>query len=673
MPNKAGRNVMPRNHLTTAINNLLENYRLSCLFLSLVFVCFIVSCDDSGHTSKPNPNPTPTLSSLRPSMEHIGEPGFTLTVIGSNFVSSSIVQWNGSDRPTRFIGGTQLEADIPAGDITSAGIAEVSVFTPSPGGGFSNTIDFIIIDEEPVISLLSPAGRTMGDPDFTLTVDGYNFLPSSIIRWDGFDCPTTFVSSTQLTTAIPAQAVATAGSAEVLVHNSLVNGGDSDKVRFAIDNNIEGWAFLGAPTINGKSYPGVEQIVVDQGDQQILYVTVNRKGLFTSRDGGYSWEEALGGTAAGCIAPDPNTVDRIFYGQQNLLYESTDRGLSWHLRATLDSGAYFISMIVSQIDPHTIYAGLSGANGFFYRSLDDGLTWETYSFGETVGLDNFIPWTIAEDPVDGTLYVGVELGRHPDPYHPPLLRSFDGGVTWTNLVESVTSSDLGPTWHVVKAVVHPTNHTLYALTEGPGLYISEDHGETWTRWVNAPDPVCELIIDQNWPDRLFGGQMFYSTMPGGTFVSTCGGHGFLPFGLGGLTTCSLESTEDSSHLYAASYGSGIYVTPLSDPDPIPEPIPEPPLLISPNDGDVISQPYDGQTFEWQSVPGAQGYQIIVTHPYASTPAINAKTISTHYRYIEEGTYTLTIYDWTWKVRAQNSDGVWGPWSEIGTFSVTPKQ
>ncbi len=650
---------------------MINNSRVLGLSLSFIFVFFSVSCGGGGPTNRSVSNRIPTLNSLSPSTQDMGGPSFTLTVVGSNFMTSSIVQWNGSNRPTHFIGSTQLTADIPASDITSAGTAKITVVDSSPVGGVSNSKDFTIRSTVPVISELSPANRTLGGSDFILTVNGSNFLPSSVIRWDGFDCPTTFVSSTQLTTTIPAQAAATAGTALVVVHNPLANGGDSGTVTFAVDKNLNGWTFLGAPAINGTSYPNIEQIVVDPENQQILYVTVNSLGLLTSRNGGSSWTMAVSGASAGCIAPDPNTVNRVFYGQNNRLYITTDRGLSWNLQTTLNSGFYFTSMIVSRIDPHRIYAGLSYANGIFYRSLDDGKTWESHSFGQTVGLDNFIPWTIAEDPVDGTLYVGVELGNHPSPYHPPLLRSTDGGATWTNIVESVTSPDLGPTWHVIKAIVHPTNHRLYALTEGPGLYISEDHGSTWTRWGDAPE--CELIMDQNWQDRLFGGEVFYSDMPGGALISTSGGRGFLPYGLGGVTTCSLATTGNSSHLYAASYGSGIYMTPLSPP-PIPEPVPPPPVLISPKADDVVPQPYDGWTFEWQSVSGAQDYQLYVIHTGSTIPVANVKTIGTHYRIIKEGNYIAgpNLTDWTWKVRAQNGDGIWGPWSEIRTFSVAPQ-
>jgi hypothetical protein len=163
-------------------------------------------------------------------------------------------------------------------------------------------------------------------------------------------------------------------------------------------------------------------------------------------------------------------------------------------------------------------------------------------------------------------------------------------------------------------------------------------------------------------------------MPGGAFISTSGGRGFIPFGLGGLTTCSLATTGNSSHLYAASYGSGIYVTPLSAPTPTPEPLPPAPVLILPKSDDIVPQPYNGWIFEWQSVPGAQSYQIYAINARTTNPAVNAKTIATHYRQIREGAYVLAgnLADLTWKVRAQNGDGIWGPWSEMRTFSIAPQ-
>ena len=45
----------------------------------------------------------------------VGSGAFTLTVDGSNFVTNSVVRWNGSDRPTTIVSATQLIAQITAG------------------------------------------------------------------------------------------------------------------------------------------------------------------------------------------------------------------------------------------------------------------------------------------------------------------------------------------------------------------------------------------------------------------------------------------------------------------------------------------------------------------------------------------------------------------------------
>src|SRR5216684_3604741 len=89
-------------------------------------------------------NPIPAIIALQPGATAPGGPAFTLTVIGSNFVSSSVVRWNGSDRPTAFLSAVQVSAQIPASDIAVSGIAAITVFNPAPGGGSSNSFAFNI-------------------------------------------------------------------------------------------------------------------------------------------------------------------------------------------------------------------------------------------------------------------------------------------------------------------------------------------------------------------------------------------------------------------------------------------------------------------------------------------------------------------------------------------------
>jgi hypothetical protein len=88
-------------------------------------------------------NPVPLINQpLVPDATMPGGPGFTLTVNGTGFVSTSVVNWNGSARTTTFVSTSQLKATILASDIATAGTASVTVANPSPGGGTSNVVFF---------------------------------------------------------------------------------------------------------------------------------------------------------------------------------------------------------------------------------------------------------------------------------------------------------------------------------------------------------------------------------------------------------------------------------------------------------------------------------------------------------------------------------------------------
>jgi hypothetical protein len=195
---------------------------------------------ESGAVTFTINNPAPTISSISPATAVAGSGNFTLTITGTNFVNGSVVRWNGSDRTTTFVSSTQLTAAIPASDIATAGTANVTVFNPAPGGGESGAVTFTINNPAPTISSISPATAVAGSGNFTLTITGTNFVTNSVVRWNGSPRPTTFVSSTQLTAAIPASDIATAGTANVTVFNPAPGGGESGAVTFTIQDNTVG-------------------------------------------------------------------------------------------------------------------------------------------------------------------------------------------------------------------------------------------------------------------------------------------------------------------------------------------------------------------------------------------------------------------------------------------------
>jgi hypothetical protein len=87
----------------------------------------------------------------------------------------------------------------------------------------------------PALATISPTSATAGSSAFTLTVNGSNFVGSSVVRWNGGGRTTTYVSSPQLTAAITAADVASAGTATVTVFNPAPGGGTSAGTSFTIN------------------------------------------------------------------------------------------------------------------------------------------------------------------------------------------------------------------------------------------------------------------------------------------------------------------------------------------------------------------------------------------------------------------------------------------------------
>jgi hypothetical protein len=87
-------------------------------------------------------NSVPTIGSISPAFVNTGGPAFTFTVNGSGFVFGSTLHWGSSALVTQVVSSTQLTATVPAESIANAGVIAISVQSPTPGGGVSNTLQF---------------------------------------------------------------------------------------------------------------------------------------------------------------------------------------------------------------------------------------------------------------------------------------------------------------------------------------------------------------------------------------------------------------------------------------------------------------------------------------------------------------------------------------------------
>jgi len=168
-----------------------------------------------------NAAPAPTIASLSPSSAIAGDAGFTLTVNGTNFTSSAVVNWASTALTTTYVSATQLTAAVPASLIASAGSASITV--SEPAGSSVGATFAINAPGTPTITSLSPNSITAGGSAFTLTVNGANYVPSAVVNWGGVALTTTYVGPTQLTAAIPGNLIATAGPAIVTVSEAGEN------------------------------------------------------------------------------------------------------------------------------------------------------------------------------------------------------------------------------------------------------------------------------------------------------------------------------------------------------------------------------------------------------------------------------------------------------------------
>jgi IPT/TIG domain-containing protein len=105
------------------------------IVLLTALTAFTLACGYSSQATTPaTAGSMPTIATLSPSSMTHGDAAFVLTVTGTNFSTTAVINFAGVAQTTNQVSTTQLTATISAADIANAGTVAVTVTNPATAG-----------------------------------------------------------------------------------------------------------------------------------------------------------------------------------------------------------------------------------------------------------------------------------------------------------------------------------------------------------------------------------------------------------------------------------------------------------------------------------------------------------------------------------------------------------
>lgn len=260
----------------------------------------------------------------------------------------------------------------------------------------------------------------------------------------------------------------------------------------------------------------------------VLYGQNDARGIYRTTDGGANWERVLfvtDGTAAIDVVMNPQNTDILFAamwertrepwqrdygGLTSAIHKSTDGGDTWtelgaaHGLPAPDAQRGRLGLAISESNPATIYARYTTneiTNSFdaMYKSTDNGNNWSAIPTGPLGGVDASFGWyfgNIRVSPVDPDEV--IILGQR-------IYKTTNSGTNWTEI------NGMHVDHHALE-YSRQNGNLLLAGNDG-GAYVSQNGGNTWSKFTNLPiTQFYNIEVDNSDPTRLYGGTQDNNTI-----------------------------------------------------------------------------------------------------------------------------------------------------------------
>jgi photosystem II stability/assembly factor-like uncharacterized protein len=287
------------------------------------------------------------------------------------------------------------------------------------------------------------------------------------------------------------------------------------------------------PIFDGQPVASIGALAVAPSDPKIIYAGTGEAdirsnlssgdGVYKSTDGGRSWTN-IGlhdSRQISSILVDPQNANIVYVGafghayapnHERGVYKSTDGGASW--TKVLDQGAeigvsalaiaaedpklLFAATWRSQRPPWSTYAPLDGPGSGLFRSQDSGQSWSRLT-GKGLPEGDWGRTAVAVSPNGKRVYALISSSKKPGLY-----RSDDGGDTWT--LQNDDRRLASRAWYFGNITLDPNNPDVIYVPN-VALYRSEDGGKTISIVRGAPggDDYHQIWIDPKDSSRMILG------------------------------------------------------------------------------------------------------------------------------------------------------------------------
>ncbi len=301
---------------------------------------------------------------------------------------------------------------------------------------------------------------------------------------------------------------------------------------------------------NGLTISQIYRLSSSQQSPGIILCGLQDNGCF--HNNGATWLEKTGGDGEAVAIHPFNDQVQIASSQNGKFSMSLDQGANFSpISVTSETGAWTSPVTFDPFNDQVIYFGYKN----IYVSRDQGA-----SFSQ---LTTFSPFS------GGATNIAVGRSNTNVIYASDLvsiIRSTDGGATWTNILGDLPTNFVA----ITDIAVDPRDAMkVYVTTSGylPGykLFYSSTGGTTWANISSdLPNlPANTLVID-----TTTSGAMFVGTDMG-VFYTDSSQTGWTRYGTGlpNVIINDLELNYGNYKIRAATYGRGVWEVPVKAPMP----------------------------------------------------------------------------------------------------------